>query len=193
MQNNKLLFVIGLLILVTSCSKEKNQDLIKSFISAHNAHDVGKTLNFYDQAVVFELKGVWTKEGLDEMSALEKWDSTLNSHLKLDAVTSKGDTLFCRVIENNDWFKAVNIFDVMHDPAVFIIKNEKINKIIGYPSEEIGKELEIAIGSLYQWSQQSNDATINELIQNGQFVYSAEAANKWLALFERRKAMDNSE
>ncbi len=125
------------------------------------------------------------------MQFLEEWDATLNSNLKLESMTSKGDTVFCRVVENNDWFRAIDITDLVHDPSVFVVNNGKIKKIIVYPSEKSRKEIEAAIGELYQWSQKVQDSTINDLLQNGQFVYSAKAAEKWHDLFNRWKASDN--
>ena len=119
------------------------------------------------------------------MRTLEIWDSTLNSNLRLEALQVSGDSAYCRIIENNDWFLAVGIEDLVHDPAVFVIEDNRIKKIIGYPSEITGKKIEQVIGSIMQWSQQTQDSTIYELIPNGQFLYSADAAQKWLNLFER--------
>ncbi len=187
---NNILFIFSLLVFI-SCSSKKPQEVIKSYISAHNNHDIEKALTFYDENIAFELKGIWTKKGVSEMQFLEEWDATLNSNLKLESMTSKGDTVFCRVVENNDWFRAIDNTDIVHDPTVFIVNNGKIKKIIAYPSEKTGKEIEAAIGELYQWSQKAQDSTINDLIQNGQFVYSAEAAKKWLELFKRWKASDS--
>jgi hypothetical protein len=187
---NNILFIFSLLIFI-SCSKEKTQEVVKSFIASHNTHDIENTLTFYDDNIIFELKGVWTKEGLHEMQSLEEWDAALNSNLKLESMTSKGDTVFCRVVENNDWFGAVGITNLVHDPVVIVVNNGKIKQIIAYPSEKTRKEIEAAIGVLYQWSQKVKDSTINDLIQNGQFVYSAKAAEKWLDLFNRWKASDS--
>ncbi len=187
---NNILFIFSLLIFI-SCSKEKTQEVVKSYITAHNTHDIENVLAFYDENIVFELKGVWTKKGVSEMQFFEEWDAALNSNLKLESITSKGDTVFCRVVENNDWFRAIDITDLVHDPVVFVVNNGKIKKIIAYPSEKTGKEIEAAIGVLYQWSQKVKDSTINDLIQNGQFVYSAKAAEKWLDLFNKWKASDS--
>jgi len=182
-----ILFIFSLLIII-SCSKNKTQEVVESFITAHNEHNIEKALTFYDENIVFELKGVWTKKGLNEMRSLEEWDAALNSNLILESIVSKEDTVFCRVVENNDWFRAADITDLVHDPTIFVVNNGKIKKIIALPSEKIGKEIEATIGALYQWSQKAQDTTINDLIQNGQFVYSAKAAEKWLALFNRWKA-----
>jgi hypothetical protein len=188
MKKNSLFIIIILLII--SCSKDKNQEVVKSYITAHNAHDIENSLSFYDENIELELKGVWTKKGLSELRSLEEWDAALNSNLKLASITSIEDTVFCRIIENNDWFVAVDIADLVHDPAVFVVNNGKIKKIIAYPMKKTGKDIEDAIGALYHWSQKAQDSTINELIYNGQFEYSAIAAEKWLELF-RRKALDS--
>ncbi|MCD2259524.1 hypothetical protein [Psychroserpens luteolus] len=180
----KILFILSLTI-VLSCSNETHQKTIESYIATHNNHDIEKTMEFYDESIIFELKGVWTKKGKRDIRALEEWDAALNSHLKLESINSKEDTIFCKVIENNDWFRGVGITNLVHDPAIFVVSNGKIKNIIGYPSEKTGKEIGTAIGKLYQWSQKNQDSTINELIINGQFIYSAQAAEKWLTLFEK--------
>jgi hypothetical protein len=187
---NNILFIFSLLIII-SCSKEKTQEVVKSYIASHNSHDIENTLTFYDDNIIFELKGVWTKKGMLEMQSLEEWDAALNSNLKLESISSKEDTVFCRIVENNDWFGAIDITNLVHDPTVFVVNNGKIKKIIGYPSEKTGKEIEAAIGVIYQWSQKAQDSTINDLIQNGQFVYTAKAAEKWLDLFNRWKASES--
>jgi hypothetical protein len=187
-----ILFIISLIVLI-SCSKEKTQKTVESYIAAHNDHDIEKAMTFFDKNIVFELKGVWTKKGLSEIQSLEEWDAALNSNLKLESINLKEDTVFCRIVENNDWLGAVDITDLVHDPTAFVVNNGKIKIIIGYPLEETGREIEVAIGALYQWSQETQDSTINDLILNGQFLYSAKAADKWLDLFKRWKASDSLE
>ncbi len=187
----KCILLIFSLLVIISCSKEKDQEVVRSYISAHNNHDIKKVISYLDENIVFELKGVWIKNGLSEMQDLEEWDATLNSNLKLENISSKKDSVFCRIVENSDWFRAVGILDLVHDPVIFIINNGKIKNIIGYPSEKIGKEIGTAIGKLYQWSEKTQDSTINELIRNGQFEYSAITAKKWLVLFKRRAELDS--
>ena len=183
--------ILMCLALLSCADKQNDEDIIKSYMDAHNAHDIEKALSFIDEDVVFDLKGVWVKEGKAAMKTLEKWDSTLNSNLRLESVTKKADTLFCKVVENNDWFGAIGISDLVHDPVVFLLKDDKISQIIAYPSQETGQQIEAAVGSLFQWSAQVQDSTIHELIIDGQFIYSSEAANKWMELFERRTTSDS--
>ena len=187
----KFIPIISILLISISCSVENPQEVIRSYIFAHNSHDLETAMSFYDEKIVFELKGVWTKQGLTEIQGLEEWDAALNSHLKLESITSKQDTVFCRIIENNDWFKAVNITDLVHEPVVFLIDHGKIRSIIGYPSAKQGKEIETAIIDLYRWSQKVQDSTIYSLIQEGEFVYSAKAAGQWVDLFKKRALSDS--
>ena len=181
-----IFFIIGFLIFV-SCSKDEAQKTVKAYIEAHNKHDVKKELSFYHQDIVFELKNTWTKKGVEEMETLSLWDSTINSNLKLESFQTKGDSVLCKIIENNDWFSEMNIKDLIHNPVIFLVENGKIKKIIAFPSEETGAKIQQAIRSIMQWSQKKNDSTIYKLIPNGQFIYSSESALKWMALFKKWK------
>ena len=181
----KYLFLIFGLVFTFSCSENTNQEVIKAYIDAHNEHDVEKAMSYYSSNVVFDLKNTWTKEGAGEIRNLEVWDSTINSNLKLEALYSRGDSVFCKIIENNDWFASIGIENLTHDPTVFIVDDHKIKKIIATPSPETGVQIERAIGSIIQWSKQNQDSTIYTLIPNGQFVYSSEAALKWKELFKK--------
>jgi hypothetical protein len=159
-------------------------------MDAHNGHDVDEVMGFYTSHPTFHLKGVWTRNGLEQIRGLESWDAALNSHLKLKNAYISGDTVYCQVIESNDWFKSVDIDSLSHDPVAFVLNDEKIAEIIATPKTETGFRINSALTALYTWSDSTNDKVINELIIGGTFVYSAEAAGKWMELFERWKATD---
>ena len=182
-----LILVLGF-VLIISCKKDQTRNTIISYIDAHNEHNTVEELSHYHQEILFELKDTWTKSGIEEMRSLSIWDSVLNSNLQLEDIKISGDSAFCKIIENNDWFSAVGINDLIHDPTVFVIEDNKIKKIIAYPSRETGTKVHEVIGSIMQWSQKHQDSTIYELIPNGAFVYSAEAAHTWLDLIERWKS-----
>jgi hypothetical protein len=178
-------------ILLIACNEKKNSELIQSYIDMHNTHDVEKSLGYYHEDAVFELKGVWTKKGLDDIRGLEEFDAAMNSHLDLREMRQSGDTVYSRVVENNDWFGAIGITDLIHDPVVFVIEGRKIKNIIGYPDQETGKEIEAAIGQIFEWSQKTGDSAVFELLPKGEFMYSTAAAAQWKALFERMKESDS--
>ena len=184
----KQFFIIISFLIFTSCTRHEAHETVEAYIEAHNKHDVKKELSFYHQDIVFELKNTWTKQGVEEMESLALWDSTINSNLKLESFSIKGDSVLCKIIENNDWFSEVNIKDLVHDPTIFLVENGKIKKIIAFPSEETVGKIQGAIGSIMQWSQEKNDSTIHKLVPNGQLVYSSDSAIKWMILFNKWKA-----
>ena len=178
-------------ILLIACGEKENTDLIQSYFEVHNSHDVEKALSYFSEEAVFELKGVWTKKGLIELRGLEEFDAAMNSHLELKDMRESGDTIYCKVVENNDWFGNMGITDLVHDPVIMVVRDQKINHIIGFPNQETGQEIEAAIEGVFQWSQMHGDSTIYKLLPNGKFQYSNEAGAQWKALFKKMKAKDS--
>lgn len=178
-------------ILLIACSEKENTELIQSYFEVHNSHDVEKALSYFSEEAVFELKGVWTKKGLTDLRGLEEFDAVMNSHLELRETKPSGDTVHCRIVENNDWFGAVGITDLIHDPTVFVFEGNKIRHIIAYPDQETGKKIEAAIGRIFEWSQKTGDSAVYGLLPKGEFIYSTEAGHKWKGLFERMRASDS--
>ncbi len=178
-------FLLPLILLLAFSCNQNKINLVKKYEKLHNMHSVENALALYDDDIKFELVGVWIKSGKKEIKNLEEWDKALNSNLKFKSFKLKGDSVFCKVIEKNDWFSAVGIEQIIHDPTIFIVSEGRIKKIIANPSKEVGQEIGAKIGSLYEWSMLTKDSTINSLIKNGEFIYSAESAKRWLVLLEK--------
>lgn len=185
----RIFLLVGILLI--SCNENKKNDLIQSYFEAHNAHEIENSLGYFNEDAVFELKGVWTKKGLNDIRGLEEFDAAMNSHLELIEARQSGDTVYCRIVENNDWFSSVGITRLVHDPTIFVLDGRKIKHIIAYPDQETGEKIEAAIGQIFQWSQQTGDSAVYKLLPEGEFIYSTEAATQWKALFERMKESDS--
>jgi hypothetical protein len=188
----KLFTILLPAVILIGCN-QNNISVVESYEKLHNSHDIEGAMSLYHDEIEFELAGTWIKSGKAEIRELEEWDRALNSDLEIESIKVKGDSIFCKVIERNDWFKAVGIEKIIHDPTIFIVRNKRIKKIIAIPSGEIGKEIGAKLNSIYTWSNNTNDNTISELIINGEFIYSAESAKKWLILLDnwnRNKALN---
>ncbi len=180
----KILILVFLAFTTISCNENK-KGIVQTYEKLHNTHDIEGELLLYHDDIKFELKGTWIKSGKAKIRELAEWDSVLNSNLEFEIFDVKGDSVFCKVAEKNDWFKAVGIEQIIHDPTIFIVRNGRITNIIANPSSEVGKEIGAKISAIYSWSNMTNDNTINELIVNGEFIYSDESAEKWLRLLEK--------
>lgn len=187
-----ILFILSLAIII-SCTEVEQKQTVESYLAAHNSHDIEKAMSYYDENAVFELKGVWVKQGLTEMRLLEEFDASMNSHLELKSITAKVDSVFCKLIEKNDWLENLGITELVHDPVIMIVNQGKIKRIIAHPSQENMNEINAAIGSVYEWSKINQDSTVHELIINNQFIYGNKTANKWRDLFKRMQASNSLE
>ena len=179
-----LFYSTGIFLLLSSCATSP-ESVIVGYEREHNAHDVEGALSFFDNHITFELQGIWVKEGKEEIRKLEEWDSTLNSNLRFLPIRESADTVFCRVVERNDWFAAISMESLVHEPVILIMDDNKIGKIIAVPSIESGEFIQSAMKEIYAWSETVGDSTVATLVQNGQFVYSKENAKTWIALLNK--------
>ncbi len=180
----KIPILIFYSFIIISCNDNKKA-IISTYEKLHNSQDIEGEMLLYHDDIEFELKGTWIKSGKEKIRELAEWDNALNSNLKFETYYIKGDSVICKAIEKNDWFKAVGIQQIIHDPTIFILKDGRISNIIANPVAEFGKKIGEKIGSIYSWSNMTRDSTINELIVKGEFIYSAETAEKWLSLLEK--------
>lgn len=180
----EILCIPSLFIFLVSCNPSPESILLQ-YEKAHNAGDIEKELSFYHSDIEFELKGTWVKKGLEKMKVLAEWDAALNSNLDFTITDKRDDSLFCRVIEQNDWFKKIGIDELVHEPTTFVIQNQKIKHITAIPKKETGQQIYSAITKVYKWSALHQDSTVYGLMPNGEFIYSEEAAHQWMELLEK--------
>ncbi|MBV6472305.1 MAG: hypothetical protein JPMHGGIA_00560 [Saprospiraceae bacterium] len=178
--------------IVASCA-QKGINGLREYEIAHNTHNVQRALSFYDDSISFEIKGVWTKNGLKEIRELELWDSTLNSRLEIEILNQKLDSFWCRVREENDWFKAAGIEYLIHEPVTFVVRKGKIHSIQVTSTQEANQKIGRVISSLFDWSQNNGDSSIYRLVSGNGFIYSPAAALQWIQLFEKAKTVKQTD
>ena len=72
---------------------------------------------------------------------VEKYEKLHNLHdIKFETFEVRGDSVYFKVTEKNDWLKSIGIEQLVHDLTIFIVSKGHIKKIITNPSEEIAKE-----------------------------------------------------
>jgi len=178
---------IFVLMLMSACSTSP-ESVILAYEREHNAHDVESALSFLTDDIIFDFQGVWVKRGKDALRELEEWDAALNSNLKVTLVRESQDSTYCSVVESNDWFRAIGLEQITHDPVIFITREGKISKIIAAPSMESGPLIMAAMKDISDWSSVVGDTSLSFLIKDGEFLYSKETAARWLVLFQKWNA-----
>ena len=161
------------------------QKVLEEYQTLHNNHNIEKQLELYVHDAKFKLVGAWTKSGLDEMRALAEWDAALNSNLDFHIEEIRHDSIFCSVLERNDWFSAIGINPLVHERVILIIQNGLVHEIIAYPDPQMSQTIGMHIQNIVEWANSSSDISIEELFDGGEFIYSASTAEKWLVLLKK--------
>lgn len=166
---------------------QRPEVVLQGYEDAHNSHDVNAELSYLVKDVQFDLVGSWTKKGIGELSKIAEWDARLNSQLDFHIQHIKGDSIFCSAIEKNDWLSAIGLEMLEHPNIIFVIKNGLIHHIMAYPSEGDRAKINDFIINISNWSHETGNSTLDDLLPGGHFIYSASAASQWLELINQWK------
>jgi nuclear transport factor 2 (NTF2) superfamily protein len=155
---------------------------LKAYESAHNAHDVKKVMSFYTKDIRFETVEVWVREGKEAMENLEEWDAALNSNLIFTDVTIDDGIIKCKAEETNDWFKITGVEKIHYRSVVIKFKKGLIREIKADLTEESMAAIGVILQSIMGWALKERKQDLAELMPEGEFIYNAETAKKWMSL-----------
>jgi ketosteroid isomerase-like protein len=181
-----------LFMVLLSCSP-KPMDLVMKYQHAYNSHDLGQLLPLFAEDATFEVVGTFGLKGKDDIRQVAEYDFALHIHMTIDRMTSRGDTVFCELIEMNDWLEAAEIEEAFYT-ARFIFEKNLIKHIKGTPTPETEKVFQDVLTPLMEWASKEKPERLVEMMPEGKFIYNADNASKSLALLrEWREAGKPSE
>ncbi len=173
---------IFLLLVLWSCSP-KPLDLVVEYQHAYNSHDLGQLLPLLAEDATFELAGTFGLKGKDDVRRAAEYDFALHIHMTIDRVAPKGDTVFCELIEMNDWLEAAGIEEAYYS-AKFVFRKGLITHIAGDPTPETQKAFSQVLDPLMEWASRERPEQLAEMMPEGKFIYDAQSAQKSLALLQ---------
>ena len=186
--NTCLLFLWCIIILGCESKHEKQ---VKTYEQVHNRHDVDKVMSLYSNDISFEIVGTWVKSGKGQVHGLAEWDSVTNSSMLISDIVVHADTASFKLKEGNDWFRLVGIEFMYYERCRMVFKNGLIEKIKAEVSDESIEAFQEIWPSVIQWLTEERNKEIYELMPNGEFVYNAENATKWLSLLNEWQEKTN--
>lgn len=160
---------------------------LKAYQEALNSHDVDRVMSFYAEDIRFEVIGGHVKKGKENLRGWAEWDAAVNCHLTFTDLVVRGDTVTCKAIEQNDWYRLAGIEKVYYGSNTIIFRDELITKIKAELTEESARAIGEAFQSITEWASQERSQQLAELMPEGKIVYSAETAKGWLALLRERQ------
>ncbi len=179
---NNLIFL--LLIISLGCSPNL-EDKVKSYELAHNNHDIDKVMSLYTNDITFEIVGIWTKTGKEQVRNIAEWDLATNSHMIISDIEINNDTVTFKLKEGNDWFRLIGIEYMYYEPCKMVFENGFIKEIKAEATEESRNAFIELWPSLYQWLIKEKNEEFSKLITaEGEFIYNLEYAKMWLKLLK---------
>ena len=170
--------------MIISCSP-KLMNRLKAYEEIHNSHDVEKVMSFYTEDFRFEMVGMWVAKGKEEMRKLEEWDAAVNSHLTFTDLKVNGDTVTCKLTEQNDLHRLAGIEGMHYKSSIFIFHDGLIKEIIAEQTEESVKTKEGVFKSFIEWASRERSQELAFLMHEGEYIFSAKNATGWLSLFRK--------
>ncbi|NIN00544.1 MAG: hypothetical protein GTO24_21410 [candidate division Zixibacteria bacterium] len=186
-----LLLVLSVALFITSCSP-KPVDLVKAYGHAYNSHDLAELLPLFAEDATFDLMGQFVLKGKEDIRNVAEYDFALHIHMTIDQVVQKGDTVFCELIEMNDWLEVSKIDEAFYS-AQFVVERGLIKHIRGTPTPETEKAFEEVLTPLLKWASEHKPEQLAEMMPEGKFVYNAENAEKSLAILREWKQAAKSQ
>ena len=181
------------LVLILSCSSDL-KDRVEIYEKAHNNHDVEGALSCFTEDFVFEVSGHCIAEYKYKMRELEEWDAAINSQFTFTDVKIFGDTVVCKLIERNDWFRLAGIDAIYYDSIRITFRNGLIEAMEAEQNEKSIIAAQEAFQSFIEWAAEEHSYELAELMYGIEFVFSKDNADRWLSLLRewRKKTLENS-
>ena len=179
-----IFFLSFLLLLITSCTP-KLEERLKALQEAHNSHDVEKNLSFYADDAKFVMIGHWVEEGKEGLRNIFTSDAALNSRLTFTDIKVNGDTVTCKVKEENDLLKLVGIDAIYYESSHFIFRDGLIIETRAVKTQESIEAKEKVNKEVFlPFKEWIRSQEFSELSLDGEYIINKENVSMWLKLLQ---------
>ncbi len=165
---------------------------VRAYQEAYNSHDVTRVMALYADDATFEVVGQFVLRGRREIRDLTEYDTALSIRMDFIDCGSHGDTLVCRLLETNEWFKTAGIEQTLYS-VKFVFTNGLIKLLRAEASSGTDEAMHHVVGSLADWASQERPEQLRAMMPEGRFVYNAENAAKNLALIQEWQHVTEAE
>lgn len=182
-----IMFCASFLFLVTSCAPTL-VDRVNAMRKAHNRQDVEKELSFFTDDVRCEFGGSFVIEGKEELRRAIERNVIYNSHMTFTDCKESGETVTCKVREQNDLLSAAGIGPMHYEFSQHVFENGLIKELRARAAQESVDALREFRASFEKWASEKRPGEWAELRAEG---VTKENVSKQLALVrEWREAME---
>lgn len=178
---------VALSLIVLACSQRASrEEVVMAYEASSNSHDIDSLLALYADDIRVEKIGMGPPlEGKEALRDLAEYDAALRTTLAVSLGGTGKDTLFCRIVETNDWLETVGLMSIQYDPVYFVIRGGKIEIIRAELSQESIESVNKVMSSLLPWARENYQGELESMMPSGVFTYDKGSAEKILMLASR--------
>jgi hypothetical protein len=157
------------------------REIVRSYIEAHNNHDVNTVMAFYADNCRYEEEGFFSREGKAELRAKELWDKAVNGALEVKRLQVRGNTVVGTAAEYSDYYTAAGLTSYDYDEIKFEFQSGRIKEIKVVPNTDSSTQFTNALGKFVVWcSNPVNNINLNNLKEGGAWAYTQNTAPHWV-------------
>jgi len=174
---------ILVLFLMNSCISNPVEQLAL-LEEAHNSHDIERCLNIYTNDAKFVLVDGWIAMGKNKLKERFEWDFAMHGSLQFTDCKVIKDTVLCKVEEHNDFFNLLGIDAVNYEYSKFIFEHGLIKEVQAKVSPQSIETIDNALSEFMLWASSERIVELDELVADGDLVFTADKAEKWMILLQ---------
>jgi len=148
-------------------------------------------MSLYTNDIRFEIVGSWSKVGKEEVRPLAEWDAATNSHMIISDIKVSADTVTFKLDEGNDWFRLLGMEVLHYEPCIMVFQDGMLKELKAELVQENIITLQEAWQLMFQWVSKERSKELSDLMPEGEFVYGADNARKWLSLLSEWREKTN--
>ena len=180
---NKLFVVlcVSCVFLVSSCAPTL-VGRVHAMRDAHNRGDVEKELSFFADDVRCEFGDSFVINGKEELRGAIEQNALFNSRMNFADCRESGNTVSCKVTEQNDMLKAAGIGPVYYEFSEHTYEEGLIKSVRARPTQESSRIMREFREAFVQWA---SDKRPQEWTKLGAEGVTKENVTQWLALIRQ--------
>ncbi len=175
--------------LITSCLPTL-VGRVHAMKDAHNRGDIEKELSFFAEDVRCDFGGTFVISGKAELRKAVEGNALFDSQMTFTDCKESGNTVTCKVKEQNDMLKAAGLGAVYYEFCEHIFENGLIKGVRAKPVEENVRALKEFRESFGKWVSETMPQESAELKVEG---ITKNNVNKWLALMRQWREENEKE
>jgi hypothetical protein len=184
-----IFIIVSILFIFLACSRGPSRKaVVASYERMYNAHQIDSLLALFADDAQYEFTGMGMPlVSKNAIAQKARYDSVLDSQIKIIIKRTNKDTLFTVAGETNNWQKAAGLSPNYYSSLIFVIDNGKIRSLRAELADSSVAAVNKVMESLIPWAEENTPEKLDQMISGGAFSYTSQSAVLSLELLKQWK------